>query len=260
MARIKYFDPADNTWKYADNVAFFAPVLSVNGKTGAIIVTAEDVGAEPAGAVSAHNADKAAHADMRTLLANAMMKSDISTQKAQLTLEDGTKVLIDVVVASDGTTIETYTNQIPLSVDADGSIYNGIGYKEGYRLSSSGAEKENTGYIHGTICTGFIPVKQGDVVRIHGCSWYNPNSGTNYFCGYNDSFTFQGAAISNFSGYYGTWVGAELQPTHKIGENGDITFTITDPAVKYIRVSSAGTTAMPLDPAAAIIPVNEEIL
>jgi hypothetical protein len=30
--------------------------------------------------------------------------------------------------------------------------------------------------------------------------------------------------------------------------------------VKYIRVSSAGTTAMPLDPAAAIITVNEEIL
>ena len=62
-------------------------------------------------------------------------KNDISIKKAQLTLEDGTTVLIDVVVASAGTTIQSYTNQVPKSIDTDGSIYNGVGYKIDTRLS-----------------------------------------------------------------------------------------------------------------------------
>jgi hypothetical protein len=57
----------------------------------------------------------------------------------------------------------TYVNQIPLSLDADGtSIYNGIGYKTGYRLSSSNNEVAAAGMC----VTGFIPCKPNDVIRI----------------------------------------------------------------------------------------------
>lgn len=48
----------------------------------------------------------------------------------------------------------SYTNQIPISTDASGGIYNGIGYKLDTRLNSSGADTGGAGY--GT--TGFIPI------------------------------------------------------------------------------------------------------
>lgn len=57
-----------------------------------------------------------------------------------------------------------YTNQIPISTDESGNIYNGKGYKDGYRFNSSNNEAANTG----TFITGFIPVKVGDTVRLNG--------------------------------------------------------------------------------------------
>lgn len=55
-------------------------------------------------------------------------------------------------------------NQIPLSTDASGNLFNGgQGWKTGYRLSSSsGSESVNTG----TEITGFIPVKYTDTVYL----------------------------------------------------------------------------------------------
>ena len=56
-----------------------------------------------------------------------------------------------------------YTNQVPISINADGSIYNdGLGYKTGYRIRSGGAEGE----VAYGICTGYIPFKVGDTLRI----------------------------------------------------------------------------------------------
>lgn len=55
-----------------------------------------------------------------------------------------------------------YTNQIPISTDTDGSVYNGVGYQAKYRLSSDGTPTlANSSYV-----TGFIPCKVGDVVRM----------------------------------------------------------------------------------------------
>lgn len=55
-------------------------------------------------------------------------------------------------------------NQIPISTDANGNIYNGTGYKDGYRYNSSNGETEVSGYF----TTGRIPVKNGDVVTLDG--------------------------------------------------------------------------------------------
>lgn len=52
------------------------------------------------------------------------------------------------------------TNQIPVSTDTDGSIYNGVGYQSGYRLGSSGDPSEQSG----SYLTGFIPCKVGDTI------------------------------------------------------------------------------------------------
>ena len=57
----------------------------------------------------------------------------------------------------------SYTNQLAIATDTDGSIYNGVGYLNGYRINSSGDV-----VVYGTYpssVTGFIPIKQGDVVR-----------------------------------------------------------------------------------------------
>lgn len=63
----------------------------------------------------------------------------------------------------------SYTNVLPSAIDTDGSIYNGVGWKEGYRLTSSGAlEGESGSYI-----TGFIPIKFGDVVHLKNVKWQN---------------------------------------------------------------------------------------
>ena len=57
-----------------------------------------------------------------------------------------------------------YTNQIPISTDASGNIYNSTGYKNGYRFNSSKVEATQTG----SFITGFIPVKLGDTIRLNG--------------------------------------------------------------------------------------------
>lgn len=56
-------------------------------------------------------------------------------------------------------------NWVKYSTEADGvTIYNGgLGYKDGYRVRSGGAEQTTTD----TACTGFIPFKKGDVLRIY---------------------------------------------------------------------------------------------
>jgi hypothetical protein len=55
------------------------------------------------------------------------------------------------------------TNWVPLSIETNGSVYNGgLGYKAGTRVRSGGAESSDSGCI----CTGFIPFKKGDTLRI----------------------------------------------------------------------------------------------
>ena len=75
----------------------------------------------------------------------------------------------DIIVTA--TAVKTgYTNQIPLSTDADGNPYNnGLGYKTGTRLNSSSNEVA----ISGMCCTGFIPLsgEAGDVIRIKNVTY-----------------------------------------------------------------------------------------
>lgn len=55
----------------------------------------------------------------------------------------------------------SYTNKVPTSIDASGSVYNGTGYKAGYRLNSSGNEVESKA----SIVSGFIPYNK-EIVRV----------------------------------------------------------------------------------------------
>lgn len=63
----------------------------------------------------------------------------------------------DVSITASASEITSYTNQIPISTDASGAIYNGVGYKADTYLSGG-----NEGTKSGIYTTGFIPCKIGD--------------------------------------------------------------------------------------------------
>lgn len=66
------------------------------------------------------------------------------------------------ITTSEIVSAPAYTNQIPISTDSGGSIFNSVGYKTGYYLSTSGAEVADGKHI----VSGFIPVTKGDIIRI----------------------------------------------------------------------------------------------
>lgn len=78
---------------------------------------------------------------------------------------------------------KSFTNQVPISTDTDGSIFNGVGYKENVRLSSSGGISGSA--QNGSVTTGFIPFPNGDktIIRMKGVEWKNAteNTGGHYY-------------------------------------------------------------------------------
>lgn len=88
--------------------------------------------------------------------------SDISSTAVSGNTVNIPSVSGNVVV--NAVAVAAYTNQIPISTDTDGSVFNGVGYQKGYRLNSSGNPSSQTS----TYITGFIPVRSGDTVRFDG--------------------------------------------------------------------------------------------
>ena len=154
-----------------------------------------------------------------------------------------------------------YKNWVPYSINADGTIYNnGLGYKDGYRVRSGGAEGEQAS----ATCTGFIPLRKGDTLRIYpkfrGLNTQNAISYANA--------AFQNIGQSTGTGGYGICEGDNkslFYPT--TDENGiSVLHLTTDLAaeVAYIRVTNQIEYASPYQPlittgAEMIVTVNEEI-
>lgn len=146
-----------------------------------------------------------------------------------------------------------HTNLVPLSTEADGkTIYNGgLGYKEGYRVRSGGAEAVNGD----ASCTGFMPVKGLSVIRIAGCEFSgNVDSAINVA---DASFTNIGQVAGNGASYgiflstYSAYNSATM-----IQKDGFWQWIVPPEAsgVKYIRVTAATT-----DGSKLIVTVDEEI-
>ena len=98
-----------------------------------------------------------------------------------------------------------FENKVPTSIDTDKSIYQGKGYIEGYRLSSSGALSSQAN----TVTTGYIPYKNGDVIRMSGVEWLPTATGTyTYLAFYDASFSLLGSIncqknANSLTGYVG---------------------------------------------------------
>lgn len=146
----------------------------------------------------------------------------------------------------------SYTNQLPLATDANGSVLNGTGWAAGYRLNSSGAQEA----MPGSYITGFIPAKLGDTVYLKNVQWQNGvssglNSGNQRISFYDSSK--KQLAQTNAIAVAGTLSGVKddngiwTQFTLKNFSGG----TLTNAA--YFRLNCAGISGE------SIITVNEEI-
>ena len=140
-----------------------------------------------------------------------------------------------------------YINQIPISTDTDGSIYNGTGYKVGCRINSSGVLKEGeTNYA----VTGFIPFKFYDIAYI-SADVFEGNKGNCVVSAFNAEKTFRTSAYVNNS--YGIIT---------IDDKGNYVFDPTKATsgianwqtAAFIRVTGVSTMSD-----ASIITVNEPI-
>lgn len=143
--------------------------------------------------------------------------------------------------------VENYTNQIPISTDASGAVYNGVGYKKGYQMNQ-GNEQENR-----DVCvTGFIPCKAGDVIRMKNMP-FNTTLANCKLSFFNSDKTYINQALSTSSWYMDT------EFTGIKDEDGNyVCFTLKNVAnftdsMAYIRITALSITED------SIVTVNEPI-
>ena len=146
----------------------------------------------------------------------------------------------------------SYTNLLPSAIDTDGSIYNGVGWKEGYRINGSGEPEE----ISGSYLTGFIPVKFGDVVHLKNVKWQYGNA--TGLSSANQRVSFYDANKTQLAQATGTSLGGVLSGV-KDDNNIWTQFTVknfsgvTLDKAAYFRLNCAEISGD------SIITVNEEI-
>lgn len=149
----------------------------------------------------------------------------------------------------------SYTNQVPISINADGAIYNGVGYKNGYRIRSGGAEAA----AGDCSCTGYIPCKPGDIVRISGFD-FSYEATANAINISDASFANLGQMAMNSSYGYGTLANVSYGSCESVvEEKAGVWRWVVPPescgVTAYIRVN--GRTGG--DGSKMIVTINEEI-
>lgn len=148
-------------------------------------------------------------------------------------VENGTiniqSVTGDIVITA--TTIKNapvynVTNLVPTALAADGSVYNGTGYKDDTYISSGGAYSADA--ASGCVATGFIHYKPGDVIYIRGGTLSNAGRARLYI---QESISSASAvALFGSSGF------TEIAWT-VTGNSGTIVFTIEKLGDQYYKLT-----------------------
>lgn len=146
----------------------------------------------------------------------------------------------------------SYTNLLPLAVNADGTDYVGAngedGYKTGYRINSSKAEAAQAGMC----CSGFIPIEPSSVIRIKNITVSGTSSPYMFF--YKaDRVTGEGTWTSKVADYmtsvYDSTTGVYTLDLTASGLPGNIVHTFAN----YLRISFGNINEN------TIVTCNEEI-
>lgn len=151
----------------------------------------------------------------------------------------------NIVITATAEKKVLYINQIPISTDASGAVISDTGYLANtYLGSSNGAETYNWDWE----CTGFIPCKVGDIVRLKNVAFSKTSSsGSNRLAFYNSGKEF--IKMYNASATY--------DPQAVVGSDGNWTqFTVPSAAsgAAFFRLTCNGITT------SSIITVNQEIV
>lgn len=116
-----------------------------------------------------------------------------------------------------------FDNVLTTAIDSDETIYNGTGYRNGYKLDSAGIEVQDTSSKADVGVTGFIPCEKGDIFKFKNIHEGSSNS----FSQYRADFTKCG------NQYYWKALVAEEDGTYTLD-----TSTITvNSQTAYIRFS-----------------------
>lgn len=158
---------------------------------------------------------------------------------------------------------KAFTNQVPISTDTDGSIFNGTGYIENRRLSSSGGLSSSA--QNGSVTTGFIPW-YGDTtyLRMKGVHWadvFDVVSNGHYYINCYDSnkkflnYLSAGDAFSTYSHVVSVTRDGNGIETVKFDEDYGTTNSLLNGFrnAKFIRITAYGKGAD------MIVTINEEI-
>ena len=130
------------------------------------------------------------------------------------------------IIITPGGTTANFINQVPISTDTDDSIFNGVGYKENVRLSSSGDISGTP--QNGSVTTGFIPWKNTDIIRLKGAQWVDVGSGFYYFSLYKSNKEAYDGGDGIGCVTPGAAAGSHLSVTYD-ETTGITTFSIDDP-------------------------------
>lgn len=143
--------------------------------------------------------------------------------------------------------VEGVTNQIPISTDTDGSIFNGVGYQSGKRINSAGSIVDSANYS----ITGFIPFTYGDV--LYGTyDIYSGNPGNCNVVGYNANKEY----ITNANAYFNN------STAFTFDKNNIFAFdpsTLTSGTSAWLNVTYVRVTGMNSITEESVITVNEPI-
>lgn len=144
--------------------------------------------------------------------------------------------------------LEYTTNQIPLSTNADGEIYNSVGFAQDVRINSEGDEVS----IPGISATGFIPITAGDILYFANCKIF---AGAGDEFAYNEIICFDSNKMRIGTLYIYNPPSLEVH-NHTIDENNNLLMLNTKKfkaETAYIRISCnyIGTNS--------VISINEEI-
>lgn len=128
----------------------------------------------------------------------------------------------NIVITATAAEIVNYVNQLAISTDTDGSIYNGVGYKENSYLSAGNVGTRNNVYT-----TGFIPCKAGDTLYFKNVGMQGGQSNHRF-----SLYTSEKTYITN--GHFDT---TQFKTTS--GGNGMVTITFgSDGNVEKVKIES----------------------
>lgn len=131
----------------------------------------------------------------------------------------------------------SYTNQLPIAIDASGATYNGKGYKDNTRVNSSYQDVDADYWD----CTGYIPVQIGDVVRFKNCTVYDLDGADTYNRMHFDFFDAAFAWVVSSDGYKTTNHPSEAWSAVHDETTGDLV-QVTIPtsyksSIRYMRIT-----------------------